>query len=90
MGHQIDYLEFSKKTSPKTILKKLNGFAYDPHESSGYHGNLTFHDSPVYPNMDEAHKAIERYDKGWYSDHAVVFKDEKKHLKWLVKYEYHC
>jgi len=90
MSHCIGYLEFRKtKTTPKQILNKLNGFAYDPQETNGYHGDLTFHDKVVYKNREEAEKAIKQFDKGWYSDHAVIFR-EGRVLWWLVKYEYHC
>ena len=90
MGHCIGYLDFQKsKTTPKKIMKKLEGFAYDPYESCGYHGNLKFHELPVYRNRDEAEEAIRQMDNGWYDDHAVVYKDGRKKM-WLVKYEYHC
>lgn len=90
MGHCVGYLEFRKsKTSPRQILKELNTFAYDPQETEGYHGDLKFHELPVYKNREEAEKAIKRLDNGWYDDHAVVFKDGRKKM-WLVKYEYHC
>jgi hypothetical protein len=70
-------------------LKDLNSFAFDPEETSGYHGDLKFHEEPVYKNRDEAKKAIEQLDKGWYDDHAVRYRDGRK-IYWLVKYEYHC
>ena len=90
MSHAIGYLNVRKtETTPKKILKELNSFAYDPEETSGYHGNLKFHEKPIYKNREEAHKAIEKLDKGWYDDHAVLYRDGRK-LMWLVKYEYHC
>lgn len=90
MGHCIGYLDFQKsKTTPRKILKKIGEFAYDPRESGRYHGNLKFHETPVYKNRDEAYAAIERMDRGWYDDHAVVYKEGRTKW-WLVKYEYHC
>jgi len=90
MGHCIGYLDFRKtKHTQRQIRKKIGGFAYDPHESSGYHGNLTFHEKPEYKNREEATKAIERIDRVWYDDHAVVYKEGRTKW-WLVKYEYHC
>lgn len=88
--HEIGYLVYRKtQTTPKQILKKLNKFAFDPYETDHYHGNLHFHEKPVYKNAEEARKAIERLDNGWYDDHAVLYK-EGRVLMWLVKYEYHC
>lgn len=90
MGHYIGERIYSKRMLPKTIVKDLNRFAYDPQEASSYHGQIVFHEKPVYKNIEQAREAIKQFDRGWYDDHAVVFKDDKKHLKWLVKYEYHC
>lgn len=89
MGHCIGYLEFPCRTSEKQIMKFLNGFAFDPMETSRYHGNLKFHKALVLSNRMEAEKTIKSLDRGWYDDHAVMFKDGRK-KKWLVKYEYHC
>lgn len=74
MSHTIDYRVFDKGTTEREILKWLNTFAFDPQETGGYHSNLTFH-KEVYDNIEEAEKAIKKYDKGWYSDHAVLFRD---------------
>lgn len=88
MSHAIGYLNFHCSTSEKQILKELNSFAYDPQETSGYHGNLHFHKEPVYKNEEEARAAIKRLDRGWYDDHAVRYREGRK-IFWLVKYEYH-
>ena len=88
MGHIIQHLDYHCSTSEKAILKDINSFAYDPQETSGYHGDLTFHREPVYRNRDEAMDAIEKLDRGWYNDHAVMYKDGRKKF-WLVKIEYH-
>ena len=89
MSHAIRHLDYHCSVSEKAILKDINRFAYDPQESSGYHGNLTFHKEPVYKNRDEAMAAIEKLDRGWYSDHAVMYKDGRKKF-YLVKVEWHC
>jgi hypothetical protein len=89
MSHAIQYLDYHCSTSEKAILKDLNRFAYDPQESSGYHGNLKFHREPVYKNRSEAIAAVTRMDRGWYDDHAVMYKDGRKKF-WLVKVEWHC
>ena len=89
MGHAIRYLTYHCSTSENQILKDINRFAYDPQETSGYHGNLKFHKDIVCKNEDEARATIEKLDKGWYDDHAVMFKDGRKKY-YLVKVEWHC
>ena len=89
MGHAVRYLDYHCSKSEKAILKEINQFAYDPQESSGYHGGMVFHKEPVYKNRDEAKKAIEKLDKGQYDDHAVRYRDGRK-IYWLVKVEWHC
>lgn len=89
MSHCVDYVTYHCSVSEKQILKDLNSFAYDPQESSGYHGDLKFHRDIVCKNIEEARAKINELDKGWYDDHAVMFKDGRKKY-WLVKYEYHC
>lgn len=89
MSHQIRYLTYHCSTSEKAILKDLNSFAYDPQESSGYHGNFKFHRDIVCKNEEEAREKIVQLDNGWYDDHAVFYKDGRK-KNWLVKCEWHC
>ena len=89
MSHCIGHSDFHCSVSQRQILKDISRFTYDPQETSGYHGNLKFHEEPVYKNRDEAMKAIEQLDKGWYDDHAVRYRNGRK-IYWLVKYEYHC
>ena len=89
MSHQIGYRIYHCSTSEAQILKDLNSFAYDPQESSGYHGNLKFHRDIVCKTVEEAEEKIKQLDNGWYDDHAVFFKDGRKKY-WLVKYEFRC
>lgn len=89
MGHQIEYLDYHCSITEKQILKDLNRFAYDPQETSSYHGNLKFHRDIVCANRAEAMKKVTELDKGWYDDHAVFYKDGHK-KNWLVKCEWHC
>ena len=89
MSHAIRHLDYHCSVSEKAILRDINSCAYDREESSGYHGNLKFHTEPVYKTRDEAQKAIEKLDKGWYDDHAVRYRNGRK-IYWLVKVEWHC
>ena len=89
MSRSINYLDYHCSASEKAILKDLNRFAYDPQESSGYHGNLVFHRDIVCKNRAEAVEKINQLNKGWYDDHAVFYMEGRKKF-WLVKCEYHC
>lgn len=88
MGHAICFTT-CKNADINKHLKKVLATAYDPYETSCYHGNMTIHKNIICENREEAERAIERLDNGWYSDHAVRFKEGRK-LTWLIKYEYHC
>ena len=89
MSHALKYLVYHCSVSEKRILKDLNEFAYDPQETSGYHGNMKFHKDIICKNEEEAIEKIRQLDKGWYDDHAVMFKNGRKKF-WLVKVEWHC
>lgn len=89
MSHSINYVDYHCSTSEAAILKDVNRWAFDPRETSGYHGNLKFHRDVVCKTREEAQKWIEDHDKGWYDDHAVFYKDGRKKY-WLCKIEYHC
>lgn len=89
MSHAIRHLDYHCSVSKTQILKDINSFAYDPQESSGYHGGLVFHDDIVCKTREEAVKKLASLDKGWYDDHAVFYKDGRKKY-WLVKVEWHC
>ena len=89
MSHAIQYLDYHCSKSEHAILKEVSSFAYDPQASSGYHGDLTFHREPVYPSREAAQAAIKKLDRGWYNDHAVMYRDGRKKF-WLVKVEWHC
>lgn len=89
MSHAIRHLDYHCSVSKTQILKDINSFAYDPQESSGYHGGLVFHDDIVCKTREEAMEKLASLDKGWYDDHAVFYKDGRKKY-WLVKVEWHC
>ena len=89
MSHLIGYKSYDGSTKESQILRDLNSFAYDPQESSGYHGNLTFHKNAVYKDRNEAVQRLKDLVKESYDDHAVLYTENSKEY-WLVKYEYHC
>ena len=88
MGHAIRFTTCANDKI-KAALKRIEKTAFDPEESCGYHGNMTVHKDVICKNREEAEKFIEKHDTGWYSDHAVRYKDGRK-LTWLIKYEWHC
>ena len=65
MSHAIKYLTYHCSKSEKAILKDINNFAYDPQESSGYHGNIKFHRDIVCKNEEEAREKLAELDRGW-------------------------
>lgn len=88
MSHVIRHMTYPCAKSEKSIMKELNKWAYCPYESSGYHGNMTFHRDIVCKNEDDAEAMIKKLDRGWYDDHAVMFKDGRRKF-WKVKVEWH-
>ena len=44
---------------------------------------------PLEYTEEEAMEKLASLDKGWYDDHAVMFRDGRKKF-WLVKVEWHC
>ena len=90
MGHSISYNVYDGEATKEDILFDINEWAYDPLESYGYHGGMTFHPNNVYDSYDEACDAIRNMERRSYEDHAVKFKDHDGNLKWCVKVEYHC
>ena len=77
MGHQINHYT-TKATTEKNLkawISRITDSAYDPQETSCYHGNLTIHKDKVYKDYNEALAAIEKYDNGWYDDHIVKYYD---------------
>lgn len=85
--HNIEYAECDNKDLKKT-LRWIERHAYDPLETCGYHGNMTVHDI-ICKDYNEAMRMIKKWDTGWYSDHAVRYKNGRKYT-WLIKYEWHC
>ena len=83
MGHTIEYITVNKKSE---IMDTAEHFAWenvDPFESPSrdYHGRMTIHDNgTIYNSYEEAEEAINRFDRGFYDDHAVAFYDTT-HLK---------
>ena len=80
MGHQVNYYttKVTNKKDLKAWISRITECAYDPMETSSYHGHLTIHDHQVYGGYNEALDAIKRYDNGWYDDHIVEYRAPSK------------
>lgn len=78
MGHAIDYITVESR---KDIISTAEEYAYynvDPYEntSRSYHGNMHIHDNIICESYEDAKEKIDALDKGWYDDHAVMYKDK--------------
>lgn len=77
MGHIVKYIVAPKNANRKNIVAEI---CYevehaDWEENGHYHSRLTWHENKVYSCKQDAHEAIEKFDNGWYDDHAVLFLD---------------
>lgn len=96
MGHSINHYT-SKVGTEKQLqifLMEITENAYDPQESSSYHGHMTIHRNKVYENYEKAMAAINNFDNGWYDDHVVLYYDlskegQKKIDEWNKKKEHY-
>jgi len=78
MGHAVDYITVDKRSN---IMKVADEYAFyntdrGENPAGSYHGNMHIHDTPVCESYNEAVDMIEKWDTGWYSDHAVQYKDK--------------
>lgn len=90
MGHAIQFEDYPASMTVEEIYTEASYGKYDPHEASGYHGNLKFHKNIICESRDEAEEKIRSLDNGWYDDHAVMYKNyepkpETKAMKDLQK-----
>ena len=78
MGHAINYITVNKRNEIWPAAEDFAFYNTDRGEnpSGSYHGNLKIHDSIMCECYDDAVAKIEELDTGWYSDHAVQFKDK--------------
>ena len=91
MGHVVDYMVFDRKTPRKNMRACVEDWAkrnvdlYEHSEDGDLrginvyggtlNGDRAWHDGTVYACRQDAEDAIERMDKGFYDDHAVLFYD---------------
>lgn len=83
MGHNINHVVLPKDVDKGTFLAEVcEEVEHEDWEEGGSYGGPSslfnkshWHDDKVYPNREAAEKAIDEFDKGWYDDHAVLFRD---------------
>ena len=77
MGHAIDYITVNNKSDIMSVAESYARHNTDREEnpSGSYHGNMTIHNY-VCESREDAEDFIDRHDTGFYSDHAVQFKDK--------------
>lgn len=82
MSHEIRYLEFSKDATKDEMFKRRAGIiraSGDRDPADGYllshDSGFTLHKDKVYSSYDDALDAIKRFDKGFYDDHGVLYKE---------------
>lgn len=72
MGHIITHITAPKNCNRDEIVWQIMDEA--EREGDGYSGPIHWHDDRIYDTREEAEEAIRRFDKGWYDDHAVLFR----------------
>ena len=77
MGHIINYKVVPEDCNRNAVIGAIcEEVEHEDWQEGGcYHGNLTWHEDRVYESERDAHEAIERFDNGFYDDHAVLFRD---------------
>ena len=71
MGHAVGHLTYEKDTPRGAIIDDIYEIAMhgDGYDASQMH----WHSDKVYDSIEDAQAAIERMDKGFYDDHAVLY-----------------
>lgn len=79
--HAINYIKAPRNVNKKQLLNQINDEVIKEGDGGDYlsYGKLKdekhWHENRIYRNEEEARKAINGYDNGWYDDHAVLFYD---------------
>ena len=76
MGHIIQQLDFSIKTSKEEIFAKCNEIAMDNSDCKGLPNNIDWRGDIIYETYEDAEKAIEKFDTNkFYYQVAVKYRD---------------
>ena len=88
MGHCINKTVIEKNANRKAFLRELDEYVSQAdYEEGGCYpaSQLTWHEDRIYDTREDAEEAIRRFDKGFYSDHAVLFRDTDAVAKTTTK-----
>lgn len=78
--HNIHYWTYDENTKKAEIMADIHEQAEC--DGDGYHTKMIWHDEiQPFETFEEAEKFIKAKDTGWYSDHAVRFKDYSNAVK---------
>lgn len=79
MGHAVEYYTVGKRSSIMKVAEEFAFYNTDRGENptGHYHGNMTIHDNVVCESYMQAYEKINQWDTGFYSDHAVQYKDKR-------------
>lgn len=79
MGHSIQHYTFDINKDRAQMLSIVNQDAiYESDSRSELPNHVRFLEDKIYEDIDEAHEAIEKLDRGWYDQLAVKFYDYEK------------
>ena len=76
--HNIHHADYPLNVNKKSVQTEWDQYAAHEDWQEGCTGldkNIRWIESPVYETYEEAEKAIEKLDKGWYDQLAVKYKD---------------
>lgn len=85
--HNIRYLDFTCRKSPKMMLKECGALADRDGDYKGQITGIRLRDY-VLDNREEAENWIRLNDRGWYDNLGIKYKEGRRTM-WLVKIEYH-
>ena len=76
MSHNIKYYEYPRNVNKNSVKKNLDNFV--AHEDwqegcSGLYNPIRWLGDKIYSSEEEAHEAINKLDKGWYDNLAVLY-----------------
>lgn len=78
MSHNIEHFTYPKSVNKTQVQKNLNNYVAHADWQEGCSGldkPIRWLDNKIYESEEEARKAIEKLDRGWYDQLAVLFKE---------------
>lgn len=75
MGHTIQHFTFPVKTKKQDIIAECSDYANRNGDYADQIEGIRFKENTTYDCYEDAEKAIESMDNGWYDNIAVKYKD---------------